>query len=283
MQEEALAELDARAVDAADADAYTLCLYPPGMAPGRRRHRRRAAQGPLSPPGDRVRARRRRRAQGLRPLDRRLPPARRAGPRRQARARDCWSRFGGHAYAAGLTLAEADLPRFAAAFEAVAREQLLAGDLAPHAARPTARWRRASSASSSRSALRRRGLGPGLAGPGVRRPLRRRRAADRRRQALAASRWSAPTTRPPRFATRRSCSTTSARCRRRCVPPTGPTSTSGTAGARCSSWSSTGSATERSAPRRGERAACIAYDAFDRRVPATALAQMTQSDDLIGY
>jgi len=33
-------------------------------------------------------------------------------------------RFGGHAYAAGLTLAEADLPRFAAAFEAVAREQL---------------------------------------------------------------------------------------------------------------------------------------------------------------
>ena len=36
------------------------------------------------------------------------------------------AKFGGHAYAAGLTLAEAELPRFAATFEAVAREQLSA-------------------------------------------------------------------------------------------------------------------------------------------------------------
>jgi len=34
------------------------------------------------------------------------------------------ARFGGHAYAAGLSVAEADLARFARAFEAVAREQL---------------------------------------------------------------------------------------------------------------------------------------------------------------
>ncbi len=33
-------------------------------------------------------------------------------------------RFGGHAYAAGLSIAERDVERFAAAFEAVAREQL---------------------------------------------------------------------------------------------------------------------------------------------------------------
>ena len=40
------------------------------------------------------------------------------------------ARFGGHAYAAGLSIAEADLPRFAATFEAVAREQLSPAELA---------------------------------------------------------------------------------------------------------------------------------------------------------
>jgi single-stranded-DNA-specific exonuclease len=38
-------------------------------------------------------------------------------------------RFGGHAYAAGLTLAESALPRFAAVFEEVAREQLTPAQL----------------------------------------------------------------------------------------------------------------------------------------------------------
>ena len=41
------------------------------------------------------------------------------------------ARFGGHAYAAGLTIAEADLPRFTDTFEAVVREQL--GGLPPEA------------------------------------------------------------------------------------------------------------------------------------------------------
>jgi single-stranded-DNA-specific exonuclease len=40
------------------------------------------------------------------------------------------ARFGGHAFAAGLTIAESDLTRFARIFEAVAREQLAPSDLA---------------------------------------------------------------------------------------------------------------------------------------------------------
>ena len=40
------------------------------------------------------------------------------------------ARFGGHAYAAGLSIAEADLTHFAATFEAVAREQLSPAELA---------------------------------------------------------------------------------------------------------------------------------------------------------
>ncbi|HVF62754.1 MAG TPA: single-stranded-DNA-specific exonuclease RecJ [Casimicrobiaceae bacterium] len=38
-------------------------------------------------------------------------------------------RFGGHAFAAGVSIAERDLPAFAALFESVAREQLTAADL----------------------------------------------------------------------------------------------------------------------------------------------------------
>ena len=40
------------------------------------------------------------------------------------------ARFGGHAFAAGVSIREADLTRFAAAFESVARERLSAADLA---------------------------------------------------------------------------------------------------------------------------------------------------------
>ena len=45
------------------------------------------------------------------------------------RAPGLLTRFGGHAMAAGLTLAEADLPQFVAAFEAVAGEWLTAAQL----------------------------------------------------------------------------------------------------------------------------------------------------------
>ena len=102
MQDEALAALEARALDAADDRCLHALPVPPRLAPGRRRHRRRPAQGPVPPPGDRVRPGDGRRAQGLRPLDRRLPSARRARPRDQARAGTA-REFGGHAFAAGLT------------------------------------------------------------------------------------------------------------------------------------------------------------------------------------
>ena len=57
----------------AGVDQFTLLPLPRRVAPGRGRHRRVAPQGAVPPAGDRVRARRRRRTQGLRPLDRRLP------------------------------------------------------------------------------------------------------------------------------------------------------------------------------------------------------------------
>ena len=56
------------------------------LAPGRGRHRRVAPQGPLPPADDRLRAGQRGRAQGIGALDPGLSPARRARPRRQARA-----------------------------------------------------------------------------------------------------------------------------------------------------------------------------------------------------
>ena len=66
------------------------------------------------------------------------------------RAPGLLARFGGHAYAAGLTLAEADLPRFAALFEAVAREQL-----SPARPRAHARDRRRARAGRARPRARR--------------------------------------------------------------------------------------------------------------------------------
>ncbi len=60
---------------------------PAGMASGGGGHRRVAAQGPVPPAGGGVRAGQRRRTAWFRPLDRRLPPARRAGSGRQAGAR----------------------------------------------------------------------------------------------------------------------------------------------------------------------------------------------------
>ena len=124
MQDEALAELDARAAVATTPDAYTLCLYRPewhqgvvGIVAARlkdRFHRpaivfaRGGGIGELRGSGRSIGGFHLRDALDL--VTRRAPGA--------------VIRFGGHAYAAGLTLAAADLERFAAAFEAVAREQL---------------------------------------------------------------------------------------------------------------------------------------------------------------
>ena len=129
MQEEALAALDARAIDAGDADAYTLCLFHPdwhqgvvGIVAGRlkdRYHRpsivfARGSGGELKGSGRSIAGFHLRDALDL----------------AAKRAPGLVTRFGGHAFAAGLTLAESGLPRFAAIFEAIAREQLSPSDLA---------------------------------------------------------------------------------------------------------------------------------------------------------
>ncbi len=128
MQAEALAELEMQALDP-DADrAYTLCVYRPawhqgvvGIVAARlkdRYHRpavvfARGGSGELKGSGRSIAGFHLRDALDL--VAKRAPGAIR--------------KFGGHAYAAGLSLAESELPRFAAAFEAIAREQLTPAQL----------------------------------------------------------------------------------------------------------------------------------------------------------
>ena len=129
MQEAALAEVEARAVDAANADAYTLCLFHPdwhqgvvGLVAGRlkdRYHRPAivfadGGSGELKGSGRSIAGFHLRDALDL--VSKRAP--------------DLLTKFGGHAYAAGLSLAASDLPRFAALFETIARELLSPADLA---------------------------------------------------------------------------------------------------------------------------------------------------------
>ena len=129
MHETALAALEARAADAAGTDAYTLCLFDPawhqgvvGIVAGRlkdRYHRpavvfAQGGAGELKGSGRSIAGFHLRDALDL--VSKRAP--------------GMLTKFGGHAYAAGLSLAETDLPRFAALFEAIARERLTPGDLA---------------------------------------------------------------------------------------------------------------------------------------------------------
>ncbi len=129
MQEEALAALEARAIDGAEADAYTLCLFHPdwhqgvvGIVAGRlkdRYHRpsivfARGTGGELKGSGRSIAGFHLRDALDL----------------AAKRAPGLLTKFGGHAFAAGLTLAESGLPRFAEIFETIAREQLSPADLA---------------------------------------------------------------------------------------------------------------------------------------------------------
>ena len=126
MQDEALAALDSQPIEAGD--AYTLCLFRPtfhqgvvGIVASRlkdRYHRAtivfaRGAQGEIKGSGRSVPGFHLRDALDL--VDKRDPGLIR--------------RFGGHAFAAGLSIDEAALPRFAAAFEAVARGALSPADL----------------------------------------------------------------------------------------------------------------------------------------------------------
>jgi single-stranded-DNA-specific exonuclease len=128
MHQEALAEIEARTADSAG-DAYTLCLFHEdwhqgvvGIVASRlkdRYHRpaivfARGSGSELKGSGRSIPGFHLRDALDL--ITKRVPGV--------------ITRFGGHAYAAGLSLAEPDLPTFAAAFETVAREALTAGDLA---------------------------------------------------------------------------------------------------------------------------------------------------------
>jgi single-stranded-DNA-specific exonuclease len=129
MQEEAQAELEARALLAPEAlaEAFSICLYRPGWHQGvvgiiasrlkDRYHRPTIAFAPG--------------ADGLRGSGRSIAGfhLRDALDLVTKRAPGVIHRFGGHAYAAGLTLAESDLPRFAALFEAIAREQITPAQL----------------------------------------------------------------------------------------------------------------------------------------------------------
>jgi len=129
MQEEAVVALEARALDAADADAYTLCLFHPdwhqgvvGIVAGRLKDRYHRPTIVFARGGDRE----------LKGSGRSIPGfhLRDALDLAAKRAPGLLAKFGGHAYAAGLTIREAELPRFAAIFEAIAREQLTSSDLA---------------------------------------------------------------------------------------------------------------------------------------------------------
>jgi len=129
MQEEAVVALEAQMLDAADADAYTLCLFHPdwhqgvvGIVAGRLKDRYHRPTIIFARGSDRE----------LKGSGRSIPGfhLRDALDLATKRAPGLVAKFGGHAYAAGLTINEAELPRFAAIFEAIAREQLTSGDLA---------------------------------------------------------------------------------------------------------------------------------------------------------
>jgi single-stranded-DNA-specific exonuclease len=128
MQEEALADLEAATADAANTGGTTLCLYRPawhqgvvGIVASRlkdRFHRPAIVFAPGS-------------AGELRGSGRSIAGfhMRDALDLVAKREHGLIRRFGGHAFAAGLTIAEAELARFATAFEKVANEWLTAADL----------------------------------------------------------------------------------------------------------------------------------------------------------
>ena len=128
MQEEALADLDGATADAAQAGGSTLCLYRPtwhqgvvGIVASRLKDRFHRPAIVFAPGG----------AGELRGSGRSIAGfhMRDALDLVSKREHGLIRRFGGHAFAAGLTVDEAELARFAAAFERVATEWLTPADL----------------------------------------------------------------------------------------------------------------------------------------------------------
>jgi single-stranded-DNA-specific exonuclease len=126
MSEEALADV-VEAAASGDADAFTLCLYRSewhqgvvGIVAGRLKDRFHRPVIVFARGGDELKG-----------SGRSIPGfhLRDALDLVAKRAPGLVTRFGGHAYAAGLSLPEANLARFAAEFEAVAREALAPDDL----------------------------------------------------------------------------------------------------------------------------------------------------------
>jgi len=129
MQDAALADLDAGAAAGANPEAYTLCLYRPewhqgvvGIVASRLKDRFHRPAVVFAPGGDAGELRGSGRSIGGFHLRDALDLVAKREP-------GVLVRFGGHAYAAGMTVTEAELPRFAAAFEAVARELIAPAQL----------------------------------------------------------------------------------------------------------------------------------------------------------
>ena len=128
MQEDALKALAGRTFDAGTDDACSLCLFDAGWHQGvvgivasRLKDRYHRPTIVFAPGGDGE----------IKGSGRSIPGfhLRDALDLVDKRAPGLIAKFGGHAYAAGLSLAAADLPRFAVLFEALAREQLTAAEL----------------------------------------------------------------------------------------------------------------------------------------------------------
>lgn len=129
MQEEALADLEAASADVGASDAHTLCLFRPdwhqgvaGIVASRLKDRYHRPAIVFARASDRTL-----RGSGRSIAGFHLRDALDLVAKREPGA---IVRFGGHAFAAGLTIAERDLPRVAAALERVAREQLSSATLA---------------------------------------------------------------------------------------------------------------------------------------------------------
>jgi single-stranded-DNA-specific exonuclease len=125
MQEEALVDVEAMA---SDGDAYTLCVHRPqwhqgviGIVASRLKDRYQRPVMVFATTGGRELKGSGRSISGFH-----LRDALDVIAKREPNA---ISRFGGHAFAAGVSLVEGALPRFAAAFEALARETLSAAQL----------------------------------------------------------------------------------------------------------------------------------------------------------
>ena len=201
MQEEALAELDGASRCAATA-ARAVPVSDPEWHQGVVGIVAVAAQGPLPPAGVRVRARPATascKGSGRSIAGFHLRDALDLVDQARARARS--QRFGGHAFAAGLSLAEAGPARASRAPSRPSRASSSRRPTSPAAARPTATLAPGELDLRARAAPARPGVGPGLAAAALRRHVS---VVAHARSSAASTR--AHARRATASASRRSCS-----------------------------------------------------------------------------